>query len=280
MTDHAAWAAYQRSLGPFYLNGSASALPLGPDTIDCAVDSPPYFGLRVYGDSADEPGRGGLNDYIEEMVEHGRQVRSVLKDTGTWWLNIGDTAANSGGAGGDHTDGSKKAINYYKQGETGIKGNQWGMVPWRVAMALQDDGWLLRAHVVWNKTVIKPESLTHCRRPGVMWEPLFMFAKTPKYKFYPDGLIERGNVWNFTPSRGKGHQAPFPDELPRRCILCSTVEGDTVLDRYSGSGTTARVAASLGRRGIGVELYHDVARDAASREEPIKFTSSTAQRNE
>lgn len=258
------------TVAPRFYVGAAQQVPVRDGSIMAAIESPPYFGLRWYGDSALEPGRRGLADYIDEMVEHGREVYRILDDRGTWWLNIGDTSANSGGAGGDHArGGGKEAINYYKQGNMGIKGSQWGLVPWRVAMALQADGWILRAHVVWNKLKNKPESLAHVRRPLLTWEPLFMFVKSKNYKFYYEDLIEQGNVWHFQTSRGKAHQAPFPDELPRRCIMISTDPGDRVWDGYSGSGTTARVAVSLGRVGIGGELYPDVAKDADGREVPI-----------
>jgi site-specific DNA-methyltransferase (cytosine-N4-specific) len=256
---------------PLFYIGAAQHPPVAPGTIRCLVESPPYFGLRVYGDSALEPGRRGLADYIDEMVEVGKAARDVLTDDGTWWLNIGDTAANSGGAGGDHVKGSKKSIQPYRQGNMGIKGNQWGMVPWRVVMALQSDGWLLRSHIVWNKGTRHPEDLGHARRPGLQWEPIFMLAKKANYYFDHTGLVELGNVWSFGTSQGKGHAAPFPDELPRRCIRLSSEPGDLVLDRYSGSGSTARVAIEEGRIGIGGELYPEVAKDAAERENPIFF---------
>jgi hypothetical protein len=81
-------------------------------------------------------------------------------------------------------------------------------------------------------------------------------ARAPKPRFFPSGLEETGSVWHFRPGgNGDSHLAPFPDELARRCILPTTLPGDVVLDPFSGSGTVPRVAAELGRRGIGIELY-------------------------
>ena len=257
--------------GPKFVIGDAAELPFGDNTFDCHVTSPPYFGQRFYGDDEREVGRGSLDEYIAAEVDAMREVYRVLKPTGTSWYNVADTASNSGGAGGDHVSGAKKGIRKYRQGDMGIQGSQWGLVPYRLALGFQSAGWLVRSVIVWDKGVLHPESLKHARRPGYGYEVILMLAKSSSYKFYDDLLVERGNIWHFKPSYGKDHVAPFPDELPRRCIEPSTDPGDLVLDTHSGTGSTARVAESLDRCGVGVELYPEVALNAAGRDNPINM---------
>jgi site-specific DNA-methyltransferase (adenine-specific)/site-specific DNA-methyltransferase (cytosine-N4-specific) len=242
--------------------GDARDIEIEPNSIDCVVTSPPYFGLRSYGDSEREIGRGSLEDYVKDLVRVAEQMFTCVKDTGVFWLNIGDTASGSGGAGGDFKpSGSKKEVPLYRQGETGLRKGQWCLVPERVAIGIQENtSWLLRSMITWNKATLRPESPKHTKRPGVASEKIMMFSKTMNYKFNYNLLLEdgmdRGDVWTFPPYRGKRkHMAPFPDELPRRCIMLTTEEGDTVLDPFVGSGTTLRVANDLGRNGVGVDIY-------------------------
>jgi DNA modification methylase len=121
--------------------------------------------------------------------------------------------------------------------------------------------------ITWDKSPsVIPEDVQHVKRPLSASETVLMLIKPqPKkggaiHRYRPDAHkilgIEKGDVWHFAPERKRtGHQAPYPEELPRRCILLSTVRGDRVLDPYVGSGTTTRVAEAAGRIGIGVDLY-------------------------
>lgn len=242
--------------------------PMVPDSsVQCVVTSPPYFGLRSYGKSDLEIGRGTMEEYINDIVTVGECVWNALTDDGTWWLNIGDTASGSGGAGGDFmSNQSKENMPKYRQGSTSVPKGQWCLVPQRVAIALQEFGWMIRSVITWDKGRLRPESVKHTRRPGISSETILMLTKQSTYKFNSEQLSsanysqswngDRGNVWHFPPARGKRqHMAPFPEDLPRRCILLSTDEGDTVMDPFSGSGTTVRVAESLGRKGIGIDIY-------------------------
>lgn len=236
-----------RELGGFIEDGS----------VNCIVTSPPYWGLRAYGGDPNEIGTGSLKKYVDDMAEVGDQLWSALADDGVFWLNIGDTAVGSGGAGGDYNKGGgKDGKPRYKQGPSGLKSGQWAMVPHLVAMMLQEQGWLLRADITWNKERQRREDLKHVKRTRPQSERIFMFVKQRGYKWFPDELTETGDVWSFPPSMAKsGHQAPFPAELPRRCILPCTEEGDTVLDPFSGSHVTVETAVALGRTGIGIDLY-------------------------
>lgn len=234
-------------------------VPWPAGSVQAIVTSPPYWGLRSYGDSDVELGRSGesLVDYLERLCVAFDHCREALDDEGLLWVNIFDTASKSGGAGGDYNrSGSKAGRARWKQGESGFPRMTWCNVPGSFASKMMERGWLLRAEIVWNKERQRAESLAHVRRTRPQHEWIFMFAKGPKHRFYPDGLVESGSVWTFPPeSSGAKGQAPFPEELPRRCIACSTVPGMTVADPFAGSGTTPRVAESMGRVGVGLDLY-------------------------
>jgi DNA modification methylase len=240
------------------LYGDARQVPLEDDTVDAVVTSPPYYSLRRYGGSDNEIGIGSLEEYVEDLRQVSSEVKRVLKPTGVYWLNLGDTASGSGGAGGDYNKGGARAGQpRYRQGKTGVPAMSWCLVPQRVSLALLDDGWLVRSSITWNKERMRPESLAHVRRPGVSSETILMLTQQRNYNFYPETLEDRGDVWTFPPqvARKKSHLAPFPDELARRCIEASTLPGDTVFDPFVGSGTTVHVAESLGREAIGLDLY-------------------------
>lgn len=188
-----------------------------------SVTSGPYWGLRVYGDSPHEIGLESLHDYCRTLVDVGERLKEVLVPTGTWWLNLGDTTAGSGGAGGDYNEGgSKDGQRKYRQGRPTIglprrttqgdlfsgpsvdgwdhehvrlaNGN-WCLVPQHVAMHLQGAGWILRKEIIWDKIDRRPEDLGHARRPGHSHETILMFARQMEgYKFYPDRLPPRQAV--------------------------------------------------------------------------------------
>lgn len=238
---------------------SALALPLKSGSVQAVVTSPPYFGLRVYGDSEHELGRGTLKEYLESTRVYSEEVWRVLDDAGLYWLNLGDTAAGSGGAGGDYNKGgAKQGEKKWKQGATGLAPKQWCLAPYKIAVALQEDGWLVRQIITWDKGRIRPESLAHVKRPGISSEVLLMLAKSRDHRFFAEHLTEKGNVWHFPPAKTRsGHPAPFPAELVRRCIAVSTEVGDVVLDPFVGSGTTVKVARNMGRMGVGMDLYQE-----------------------
>lgn len=194
--------------------------------------------------------------YVKEIVQAFDEVWRVLHPTGLAWLNIADTWSGSGGAGGDwNKPGKRGRAQKWKQGDTGIAPMQACLVPYRVALALQHQGWLIRQSIIWDRGRVRPEDVRHTRRPLIAYEQIFMLAKTRGHRFFPDELAELGNVWHFRTTGGNQHLAPFPEELPRRCILISTAPGEVVLDPFAGSGTTVRVADELGRQGLGCDLY-------------------------
>jgi DNA modification methylase len=174
-----------------------------PDqSVHCCVTSPPYFGLRDYGCE----GQMGLEatpaDFVEGMVRLFREVRRVLRDDGTLWLNLGDSYAGSWGAQGHRVTESDNASwhgsqikNHPKRGrqtgtirEAGLKAKDLIGIPWRVAFALQADGWWLRQDIIWSKPNPMPESVRdRCTKAH---EYLFLLSKGPRYYYDCDAIRE------------------------------------------------------------------------------------------
>lgn len=241
------------------VRGDALELPIRDGVAQCVVTSPPYLGQRVYGDSIQEIGREGtVDDFVATMVQVAKEVRRVLRPDGTYWLNLGEKGNGSGGAGGDYNAGGAKAgrPRYGRFLDKSFEVGQFLNVPGRVVSGLQDDGWRLRQTIVWSKGVESRESLTHVKRPRTSHEFIYMLQPgkgRAKFHPYPWGT---GSVWDMDVARvGNGHLAPFPIELPARCILLSTDPGDLVVDPFAGSGTTLRAAHKLRRHAVGVDLY-------------------------
>lgn len=162
---------------------------LPDEVVQCCVTSPPYWGLRDYG-HADQLGMESTpGEYVARMVEVFREVRRILRPDGVVWLNLGDSyagAANSGGAGKQDT--AYRAVGLpTKQGE-GIKPKDLIGIPWRVALALQADGWWLRSDVIWHKPNPMPESVTD--RPTKAHEYVFLLTKSATYFYDADAIME------------------------------------------------------------------------------------------
>jgi len=298
---------------------------------DEAVGECPHCGAKR------EDKQIGLEDtpdaYVAAMVELFREVWRVLADDGTLWLNIGDSYV--GGKGKSNQEDpekqaerveSGKSINqaYHqiagqgktrptddraKMREAGLKPKDLIGIPWRLAFALQADGWYLRSDIIWAKPNPMPESVRD--RPTKSHEYIFLLTKSPKY-FYDheaikeDGVIPAGtkyakgseeraaqsgvnarppeykiadgkrnkrDVWNITtkPFRG-AHFATFPEALVEPCVLAGSEEGDTILDPFIGSGTVAVVANRFGRNFVGTELnpdYGEIARKRITEAAPL-----------
>jgi site-specific DNA-methyltransferase (cytosine-N4-specific) len=256
----------------------ARDLPLPTSSVEgVAVTSPPYWRLRNYGDDARELGRRTLDEYLTETLDALDELGRVLVDDALVWWNVGDTRTGSGGAGGDYRTGGKRSKQRpTRRGtaaqESHLPRGQWALVPHRFAIGAQSRGWLVLAAVTWSKGKVRlrngvpelltrrrPEDLRHVRRPGISSEMIFLFARTldARRRFRPSLLEETGDVWTFPPDavKGRKHDAPYPPELVRRCILPTTLPGDIVLDPFAGSGTTLHIATAHGRRAIGFDLY-------------------------
>ena len=175
---------------------------LADRSVDCCVTSPPYWGLRDYGVA----GQLGLEPtpalYVQKMVEVFREVRRVLSDRGTLWLNLGDSYASNGPTGHGGWDGNNKnpdgtprlnrqAGDKWSRTSTavgGLKPKDMVGIPWRVAFALQADGWYLRSDIIWAKPNPMPESVTD--RPTKAHEYVFLLSKSERYFFDQDAVRE------------------------------------------------------------------------------------------
>lgn len=300
-------------------------MPAG--SVDCIVTSPPYWGLRHYCD-----GQYGQESTPEEYVENLRatfaQARRVLADEGTCWLNLGDCyAANS--------DGWPRGVDYNRRqpvirprARLAVPPKNLLGMPWRVALALQADGWILRNAIVWHKPNAMPQSVTD--RLSNRYELIFLMVKQRRYWFNLDPIREAytgdrsiarrarvgggepkrnttawpppgkygtiggdsaapwhgaamlptgrrhavahpggrnpGDVWSI-PTRPLrvAHFAAFPIDIPLRAIAAGCRPGGTVMDPFTGSGTTGIAARQLGRRFLGIELNLDYCELARTR---------------
>lgn len=168
---------------------------LGDDSVDCCVTSPPYWSLRDYGMNGQMGLEPTIEEYIEKMVSVFREVKRVLKPEGTLWLNMGDCYSGSGGPGGDYKNG-RKGIEYGSQYlSRGLKPKDLVGMPWRIAFALQADGWWLRSDIIWSKPNPMPESVTD--RPTKAHEYVFLMSKNSRYFYDADAVREEGSGRNW-----------------------------------------------------------------------------------
>lgn len=241
------------------------SLPSG--VFRCCVTSPPYWGLRDYGCSGQLGAERELDDYIEALRRLFREVHRVLMDDGSLWLNIGD-GFTSGNRAWRDTDRKNpaRAMSYRPPTPRGLKPKDLLGIPWRLAFALQADGWFLRADIIWHKPNCQPESVKD--RPTRAHEYIFLLTKSERYHYDYEATLETANgnggtrnrrsVWpiNTEPFAG-AHFATFPPALVELCIKTGTQRGDRVLDPFFGSGTVGLVAAALRRRFLGIELKEE-----------------------
>ncbi|MDV2997700.1 MAG: Modification methylase DpnIIB [Chroococcidiopsis sp. SAG 2025] len=256
------------------------------ETFDTCITSPPYFRLRKYlsNDCPDRKFEIGtqtsVRAYVDALVAVCGRVKKVLKSEGTFWLNIGDSYANS----------CQLEI---------IKSKELCLIPQRLVIALQESGWWVRQDIIWHKGNPMPESVKdRCTRSH---EYIFLLTKSPQYYFNADAIREphltesnirnkrnenwgdkaqlssigkgrrewnhplgrnKRSVWqiNVVPGYAREHFASFPPLIPKMCILAGCPENGVVLDPFAGTGTTLRVAQQLGRRAVGIELSKEYCR--------------------
>jgi site-specific DNA-methyltransferase (cytosine-N4-specific) len=231
-----------------------------PDrTFRTTVTSPPYWSLRNYHIEGQIGLEESVEDYIDSLVAVFEEVRRVTTDDGTLWLNIGDSYT-SGGRTWRAPDRKNpvRAMKVRPPTPKGLKPKDLIGVPWRLAFALQQAGWYLRADNIWNKPNVQPESVKD--RPTRSHEYVFLFSKSEHY-FYDNAAV-RGpggrnlrTVWDINTQAYKdAHFATFPPAVVEPCIALATQPGDLVLDPFIGSGTTGLVALRLDRRFLGIEL--------------------------
>ena len=159
---------------------------LDAGSVNCCVTSPPYYGLRDYGHAGQIGLESSPTEYVANLVEVFREVRRVLRDDGTLWLNLGDSYSTESKWGG--STGGKAAAGLHGAAGGGRAKARHGIpdknllgIPWRVAFALQADGWYLRQDIIWHKPNPMPESVRdRCTKAH---EYIFLLSKSPKYYF-------------------------------------------------------------------------------------------------
>jgi DNA modification methylase len=267
--------------------------------VQTCVTSPPYFGLRDYGHDGQIGLEQTVGDYVAAIVEVFKRVKDLLADDGTLWLNLGDSYYNYRGGKGQSL--VKQTVSNTLQDlpqvcarrgnkQEGLKEKDLIGIPWRVAFALQADGWYLRQDIIWNKPNPMPESVKdRCTKSH---EYIFLLTKKPKYyfdnesikepvkedwgtrdrtdgKYHNEGtglsphsgleksyeMANKRSVWTVTTKPFHGaHFATFPTDLIEPCIIAGSRPHDIVFDPFMGSGTTAAVAQRLNRQYLGCEL--------------------------
>lgn len=242
---------------------------LPSDSFDCVVTSPPYWGLRDYGVEGQIGLEPTMQEYLATMVDVFRELRRVLKPEGTCWLNIGDSyAANrtyqvpSTKGGPKHSE-SQSAGGKGSKVPEGLKQKDLCMIPNRLAIMLQEDGWYVRSEIIWHKPNPMPESVRD--RPTCAHEKVWLLTKSDRYFYDAEAIKEKStvdagmknirNVWPILPKPYKGaHFATMPPDLAERCIKAGCPVGGMVLDPFGGAGTTGLVANNLGRNATLIEL--------------------------
>lgn len=238
-------------------------------SVQCIVTSPPYWGLRDYGIEGQIGLEDKLQQYINKLVSVFAEAKRVLRDDGIFWLNIGDgyTSGNRGYRAPDKKNPAR-AMSVRPDTPEGLKPKDLLGIPWRLALALQADGWYLRNDIIWNKPNAMPESVKD--RPTRSHEYVFMLTKKEKYYYDYLAIKENGRnkrtIWTVnTAAFPDAHFATFPPALVEPCILASTKENDFVLDPFFGSGTVGIVCQQFGRYFVGIELNHEYVNIAKNR---------------
>lgn len=267
--------------------------------VQTCITSPPYFGLRDYGHDGQIGLEQTVDEYVAAIVDVFKRVKDLLADDGTLWLNLGDSYYNYRGGKGQSLVKQTVSNNLQdlpqvcaRRGnkQEGLKEKDLIGIPWRVAFALQADGWYLRQDIIWHKPNPMPESVKdRCTKSH---EYIFLLTKNFKYHFDNEAIKEpvkedwgtrdrtegkyhnegtglsphsgleksyemanKRSVWTVTTKPFVGaHFATFPPDLIEPCVLAGSKPQDIVLDPFMGSGTTAAVAQRLNRQYMGCEL--------------------------
>ena len=172
------------------INANALNIPLADKTVQCAITSPPYWGLRDYGNDDQLGLEETPEKYVDNMVSVFREVWQVLKDDGVLFLNLGDSYSGSGKGPGQHLN----AEQHHMEGKhsaivpDGLKPKDLVGIPWMVAFALRSDGWYLRQDIIWHKPNPMPESVTdRCTKAH---EYIFLLSKSAKYYYDAEAIKE------------------------------------------------------------------------------------------
>lgn len=267
--------------------GDASSFvkQLPTSSVDTVVTSPPYWQQRDYGCEGQYGLENDFHSYIQSLFDLFEDIKRVLKPDGTIWVNLGDCYnENTGGYFANEKNDAPhigrhrlKTQKYQKE----YPRRSLLLLPYRFGIKMIDEGhWVCRNVVIWRKKVVQPTTAEN--RFTIDYEPMFLFAKKPKYyfdieavKWIDDGDLfaeesdrrERRAVWELDSDHhgGTGHRAPYPLDLARIPILSGSKQGGIVLDPFLGSGTTAVAAKELGRHFLGCDLSEEYCQKAEKR---------------
>ena len=299
---------YQDSSVCMWLGDARSVLEDMPESsVDCVVTSPPYYGLRDYGVDGQIGLEATPDRYVDRLAAVFHEAARVLKDDGTLWLNLADSYAGSGK--GRRADGTRGVATGKQASDRGACSGRLNRpcrtvrrksllgIPWRVAFALMDDGWILRSEIIWHASNKMPESVRD--RPTRAHETVFLLSRGEHYyydayavrqplaessvrRLSQDVAAQHGSyrlpgkdngpmkavgsalgrnlrdVWDINTTPFTGaHFAVFPEALPATCITAGCRPGGVVLDPFSGSGTTGLAALKAGCRYVGIDISRD-----------------------
>jgi DNA modification methylase len=235
---------------------------LPSDTFNVVITSPPYFWVRDYGFKEQIGHEGSVKEYIDTLADIFDEVKRVLHPEGVFYLNIGDTYYSGNGQPHGH-DPACSSRNFMRKKLRPVDQSGWDIprksligIPWQLAFELQKRKWTLRGDIVWQRDNALSEASVR-DRPHRSYEHIFMFSKSRFYAYNRAALGDQEDIWSFPIERAKiiDHNAPFPTDLVRRCILTGSPPGGRVLDPFVGSGTTLKVAAELGRHAVGIDAH-------------------------
>ena len=237
---------------------------IASESVNCIVTSPPYYCLRDYKIEGQIGLEETVSEYVASLCKVFEEAYRVLKKDGLFFLNLGDTYySGKGKSHGTDPKSNKRRFGLRpvdKSGGLGIDIQRKSIIgiPWRVAIELMSQKWILRTPIIWHREKALPESVQD--RPRRSYEYVFMFAKDRKYYFNREHLITEKideDVWTILArpkSNGGIDTAPYPDALVERCLAIGCLPGGTVLDPFAGSGTTMRVALQSGCNAVGIDI--------------------------
>jgi len=241
------------------------------NSINLIVTSPPYFGCRVYGNETIGREENPL-EYVDNLLKYFNELKRILHKEGSFYLNVGDVYFGTKGFIRNKGSYARKTDKHYKehkivkQDGKYLQYKQLLMLPERIAMGMQENGWILRNKIIWEKPNPVPSFSADRRLP--VYEHIFHFVKSRKYYFDYEKAkflnhhrdIIRNGIEPF-----KEHQASFPLSLIKPLIATTSKENDIVLDPFMGSGTTAVAALELNRQYVGFEINPEYCRIANDR---------------
>jgi site-specific DNA-methyltransferase (adenine-specific) len=244
--------------------------------VDCIVTSPPFYGQRDYGFAGQMGHESHPSEFISNLLDVFQLCWNVLSETGSLWVNVGDTYwSGKGAAKGSEAKQSARRFGLRPQDRPGdgrwARPKQLLLLPHRFAIAMQDAGWLVRNDNIWVKPNPLPDQVRD--RCSISHEHVFHFTKARWYYFNQRAVSRELNgtklppldTWVLPTARGNSsHRASFSEELVRIPILASTPPGGVVLDPFSGSGTSMLFAKRNGFRAIGIDLSEEYCREAAA----------------